>query len=196
VARLARDRLELTAEMANWAGSGSGSPFQAGRLLLRWESSEIRRGGWLAGLGVAGASPGAPLALWPGAGTGHARTPLLRAHPLLDGGVLDGPAFGRRLIHVGIERQGRPRSVGPVRLGWAVFVDGAKPWDTLGPNGVPWLVDGGWGCAWAAWAAGVNCGWTWPGASWMGSRRCRWPGEFAESSVADRGVTVRPPPLA
>ena len=37
----------------------------------------------------------APFALWHGAGTGHGRSGLLRAHPLHAGGVLTGPVFGR-----------------------------------------------------------------------------------------------------
>ena len=53
--------------------------------------------------------------------------------------------FGRALAHGTIERQVWSRSLGPLRLGWAVFVDGAKPWDLGRPGRVPWQVDGGTG---------------------------------------------------
>jgi hypothetical protein len=33
--------------------------------------------------------------------------------------------------------------VKPVRLGWVMFVDVARPWDPLGPAPVPWQVDAG-----------------------------------------------------
>ena len=55
--------------------------------------------------GLAATSAAAPFDLWPGAGTGHVRTPLLRAHPLLDAGVVSGPVFGRRLAHGTVEYQ-------------------------------------------------------------------------------------------
>lgn len=139
--RGAQDRLGLKAEMAGWAGGSA--PFRAGSLLANWSPREPQRGGWFTRLGAQRVSSGAPLALWPGAGTGQARTPLLRTHPLLDGGVLKGRVFGRTLVHGGLEKQAWPWRVGPLRLGWAVFVDAAKPWDTLQSSRVPWQVDGG-----------------------------------------------------
>jgi hypothetical protein len=94
---------------------------------------------------VHGVSARAPLALWPGAGTGHARTPLLRAHPLLDGGILNGLVFGRTLVHGGLEWQCRPWAIGLLRVGAAAFIDTARPWHTLSGDDVPWQVDGGLG---------------------------------------------------
>jgi hypothetical protein len=38
----------------------------------------------------------------------------------------------------------------PLRVGWALFVDGARAWDTLGPARVPLQVDGGVGLRFAA----------------------------------------------
>jgi hypothetical protein len=141
--RSTRDRLTLGAELAGWRGLHGGAPFAAGGILARWRTEDIGRGGWRARAGVSRATANAPLSLWPGAGTGQGRATLLRAHPLLNGGVLDGRAFGRMLVHGGLEKQGWAWTVKPVRLGWALFVDGARPWDALGAARVPWQVDGG-----------------------------------------------------
>ena len=65
----------------------------------------------------------------------HARAPLLRAHPLLDNGVLNGEAFGRWLSHGTVEYQhpllaGR---VGAIRI--AAFADNARAWRLAGGGG-------------------------------------------------------------
>jgi hypothetical protein len=142
--RWARDRLALGAQVARWISLASGAPFGAGGLSLQWCSSGLEScGPWQGRLGMSSATSEAPLALWSGAGTGYGRAPLLRAHPLLDGGVVRGRVFGRTLVHGTIERQAWPWTLGPLRLGWAVFVDGAKPWDTGRAVRIPWQVDGG-----------------------------------------------------
>jgi hypothetical protein len=64
---------------------------------------------------------------------------------LLNGGVVQGRVFGRTLVHGTIERQAWPWTLGHLRLGWALFVDVAKPWDTGRAGRVPWQVDGGTG---------------------------------------------------
>jgi uncharacterized protein YvpB len=144
--RWARDRLALGAQMARWVSLASGAPFGAGGLSLKWCSSGIERcDAWQASLGISSATSEAPLALWSGAGTGYGRNALLRAHPLLDGGIVRGDAFGRTLAHGTIERQAWPWTLGPMRLGWSLFVDAAKPWDTLRTGRIPWQADGGMG---------------------------------------------------
>jgi hypothetical protein len=137
------DHLTLGVELAGWKSLDGGAPFAAGGVLAGWRSEDLGRGSWRARAGMSSATSRAPLALWPGAGTGPGRAPLLRAHPLLDGGVLNGRVFGRTLVHGGLERRGWAWSVKPLRLGWALFVDGARPWGRLGPTPVPWQVDGG-----------------------------------------------------
>jgi outer membrane translocation and assembly module TamA len=88
----------------------------------------------------------APLALWPGAGTGQGRSGLLRAHPLLDDGVLTGPAFGRKMAHGSLEHA---RPVGQVLghgLSIAGFVDAARAWHLLdGLDTSPLYIDAGFG---------------------------------------------------
>jgi hypothetical protein len=64
---------------------------------------------------------------------------------LLNEGVVQGRVFGRTLVHGTIEWQTWPWNLGPLRLGWALFVDGAKPWDTGRAGRIPWQVDGGTG---------------------------------------------------
>lgn len=141
--RSARDQLSLAATLAGWTSLDGGAPFAAGAVLARWGTPAPGRGGWRARAGVSRATDDAPLALWPGAGTGSGRAPLLRAHPLLDRGVIAGRAFGRTLVHGGVERQSRAWTIKPLRLGWATFADVARPWDAPGTEPVPWQVDAG-----------------------------------------------------
>lgn len=82
--------------------------------------------------GASAAGAGAPRSAWPGAGTGRARDVLLRAHPLLEDGVLTGPVFGRRLLHGGVEIGSPSTDLGPLGLSGALFLDGAAAWKRLG----------------------------------------------------------------
>lgn len=87
--------------------------------------------GWvfLADAGLERASSRAPLAIWPGAGEGRAREPLMRAHPLLDGGAIDltrRSVFGKGLVDTHAEMQRWIRSASPVRVGIAAFTDIAR----------------------------------------------------------------------
>src|SRR3954454_11641829 len=82
-------------------------------------------------IGVAGAqfaSTSAPSFIWPGADTGHARDVLLRAHPLLDDGVIEGGVFGRRIGFGSVEAQRwlPPVWHGLLRIAPAVFLDTAR----------------------------------------------------------------------
>lgn len=92
------------------------------------------------------ASDEAPLALWPGAGTGRARVPLLRAHPLLKDGRIAGPVFGRSLVYAGPESAAWLGGLGPLRVGVAGFVDAAVAADRADEwSGKPAHVDIGTG---------------------------------------------------
>jgi hypothetical protein len=125
--RLAGDRLSLGIDAGAWTPAGSGRRFARGGVSAAWRSSaEAGRWQWLASAGVTATSAEAPLDLWPGAGTGHARTPLLRAHPLLDRGIIAGEVFGRRLSHGTVEYH-RPLIVSPVgAIRLALFADTAR----------------------------------------------------------------------
>jgi len=123
------DRAALDLHATNWIGAGSSDGFQAAGIRLRLHSSAEPRG-WVA-LGTAGVdrmSDGAPFQLWPGAGDGHARAPLLRAHPLLEDGViaLGSSVFGRSLAYGTVEAQRWFDKPMLARLGVAGFADVAR----------------------------------------------------------------------
>lgn len=131
--RFAGDRLSVGVDAAAWVPLGSAERFVRGGVSSAWRSSrDARRTSWSIWAGLIAASAEAPFDLWPGAGTGHARAPLLRAHPLLDGGVIGGPVFGRRLAHGTVEYQRAllTTPAGSIRV--AVFADTARAWRRIG----------------------------------------------------------------
>jgi hypothetical protein len=143
--RLTDDRVSIRVDSATWAPIGSGRRFAASGLSSAWRSRRDGTGPtWLVFTGLAATSVAAPLDLWPGAGTGNARMPLLRAHPLLDNGVISGPVFGRRLAHGTVEYQ-RPiltSLTGAVQV--AAFADTARAWSrTRGDDRPSWHTDVG-----------------------------------------------------
>ena len=83
---------------------------------------------WLAGTGYQLTTTSSPASLWPGADTGHARNVLLRAHPLLDDGVIEGGVFGRRVAFASGELQHwiQPKRLRLLRVAPAVFIDLAR----------------------------------------------------------------------
>jgi len=103
------DRASIEVHANDWIPAGGSEGFQSagGRLHIR--SSAAPRG-WVA-LATAGAdrvTAAAPLGLWPGAGDGQTRAPLLRAHPLTENGVIalgSASAFGRSLVYGSTEAQ-------------------------------------------------------------------------------------------
>ena len=133
--RVAGDRVSLGLDTAAWVPVASGDRFAQIAASSAWRSAaDGRTAAWLAVAGIATASAAAPLDLWAGAGTGHGRTPLLRAHPLLDHGVLDGPTFGRRLLHGTIEYQRPLPAPAGVPLRLAAFADTASAWRRMAEN--------------------------------------------------------------
>ena len=121
------DRLSVHAGVEGW--NGGGGSFAAADARVQWRSRPQNTGSVLvAGGGYQGATSTAPASLWPGADTGHARPVLLRAHPLLEDGVIEGGVFGRRVSFASIEAQRwlKPIAQGLLRLAPAVFVDVAR----------------------------------------------------------------------
>jgi hypothetical protein len=124
--RLADDRVSIAVDGAAWTPIGSGSRFGRAGLASAWRSTrQPDRASWTIVAGLEAASVAAPFDVWPGAGTGHARVPLLRAHPLLDHGVVRGPVFGRQVAHGTIEYQHPIRPLLGGALGVALFADTA-----------------------------------------------------------------------
>jgi hypothetical protein len=73
----------------------------------------------------------APLALWPGAGTGQGRSGLLRAHPLVSDGMVTGPVLGRGLARTSLEHSRPLVRALRGRVSIAGFVDAARAWHRL-----------------------------------------------------------------
>jgi hypothetical protein len=114
----------VTLDFDTWPGAEG---FGRGDATMRWSSSRERRGTLVdlrAGLQFLGEH--APLDLWAAGDTGHARGPLLRAHPVLADGRLDVQRLGRRLQHAGLEVQRWRQGRGPISLGFAGFLDLAR----------------------------------------------------------------------
>jgi hypothetical protein len=125
--RFAGDRVSLGARLAGWTPSAAQPAFAAATIRASARNRPAGAGP-LVRLDVSYdiVTEGAPLALWPGAGTGLGRTPLLRAHPLLRDGVIEGSAFGRRLFRAGLEAQVSIASIGPLGVRGAAFVDSVR----------------------------------------------------------------------
>jgi hypothetical protein len=122
------DRFSAAAETRFWNHHGR-EWFASSE--LEWRSRVRHEGSVLLARAGAGlASEGTPLLSWSGAGAGHARDQLLRAHPLLHDGVIRDAVFGRGLVNGGVEwrRWGAPfKRV--LRVGPALFVDAARAYD-------------------------------------------------------------------
>lgn len=128
--RLFDDRLSLSVDGTQWWPVTNSSAFTSvgARAAVR-SSNELR--GWVTrgAIGVERVSDEAPLGLWPGAGEGHARASLLRAHPLLEDGIVGltgSTAFGRTLTFGGAEAQRWLERPALVRLALAGFADVAR----------------------------------------------------------------------
>ena len=131
--RLAGDRLSLGLEGGAWAPLGAGDRFTRAGVSAAWRSTrESGASSWSLAAGFQGASVRAPLDLWPGAGTGDARAPLLRAHSLLTSGVISSPVFGRRLAHGTAEYQRRLLTTPIGSLAAAGFADIGTAWKPIG----------------------------------------------------------------
>jgi hypothetical protein len=151
--RLGGDRLALRVHGSIFAGAFAAATLGAGaswRSAVRHERTVL-----LVEAGIESASADAPRALWSGAGTGHARGPLLRAHPLLDDGRITGEVFGRRVQHARADvRRWLQPAMKVVRVAPAVFVDVARASHRL-QSGAVWHADAGVGVRIAVPGSGV-----------------------------------------
>lgn len=142
--RLFDDRLAITGSIDRWSGLQNTPGFAAGSGLATFRSRREPRGLVLAALARGDVASGdAPLALWSGAGDGRARPGLLRAHRMLDEGIIDAPVFGRRSASTNIELQ-RWFPTQLAAVGLAGFLDGGVASRRLpGAMREPYLVDAG-----------------------------------------------------
>jgi predicted double-glycine peptidase len=130
--RRAGDRVSIGFDLAAWLPIGSGRRVARSGVGTAWRSTrDSGRGIWLVSANLAATSAAAPFDLWPGAGNDGARTPLLRAHPLLERGTITGEVLGRWLAHGVVEYQ-HPvvaAAAGAIRV--AGFADIARAWRLL-----------------------------------------------------------------
>jgi hypothetical protein len=124
------DRLALAGDATTWIPADGGRAFSAsGIRLVARSASDARAWIYEGTIGGDRVTDAAPLALWPGAGEGRARRTLLRAHPLLDEGVIDlgaQSAFGRSIVYGNGEAQRRLAFSRSVGIAVATFVDIAR----------------------------------------------------------------------
>jgi hypothetical protein len=143
--RLATDRVSVAGASTSWSPAGEGLPFHAGTVRATARSAVEPAG--FAVLGQIRAdfvSAQAPFAIWSGAGEGRARPGLLRAHPLLHDGVIDGPVFGRQTQSATLELQRWFKRPELPRVGVAVFADSAHASHRLDAgSGRPFQLDVG-----------------------------------------------------
>lgn len=140
--RLHGDRMAIGGELAGWAAPGGPRFARSALSLAARTHTRSKRAGVQLTAGLSQVTPGAPFDLWAGAGLGRARAPLLRAHPLLEGGVVAGPVFGRRLAHATIEYQQPVATMAGGAFGVALFTDTARAWQRTTP-GAAWHSDAG-----------------------------------------------------
>ena len=124
------DHSALRAQARVWPGPGIATL----DLGARWRWRRDRTDRVLTALNASLAGGDAPRVLWAGAGTGHGRALLLRAHPLLDDGVIDAGGIGRRVVHGTLEVRHPVGRRGPITLGLAAFADAAAVWRGDGPR--------------------------------------------------------------
>ena len=130
------ERVVAGINVAGWTGLDGGQAFARWTLFSAWRSSKPRPGlTWTARGAVEAVTPRAPLTLWPGAGLGHVSRVLLRAHPLLDEGVITRARLGRQLVGVTIEAEHTWRQMGPLRLRVVGFADSARAWRSASREG-------------------------------------------------------------
>ncbi|MEX2273193.1 MAG: C39 family peptidase [Vicinamibacterales bacterium] len=88
----------------------------------------------------------APLFLLPGAGDGHTRRPLLRAHPLIRDGAIgagDGRIIGQRLIHGTVEWSRPVLRMPLASIDAALFTDAARAWRLIDGRASDGQIDAG-----------------------------------------------------
>jgi hypothetical protein len=142
------DRLSADAHATTWIPASEGAGFSVVSARARLQpSKELRAWAYDAVIGLEHVTDAAPMTLWAGAGDGHARQPLLRAHPLLADGIIDvtRAAFGRTMTYGTSEVQRWFERSAPARVGIAAFVDVARASQPVMPGPGIWHADVGLG---------------------------------------------------
>jgi len=121
------ERFSTSGQATAWLPTSGQSAFAKVALRVAFNSRQLSSGWtYIADIGAEHATAAAPLGVWPGAGDGYIRVPLLRAHPLLEDGVVQLGAdsvFGRTVSYANVEAQRWLVSSSLVRVGIAGFTD-------------------------------------------------------------------------
>ena len=149
-ARALGDRFAVILTAGRWSGSGERASFTNGELVATVRSTTKQDVPLLTTLvGVARAADTAPLAIWPGAGSGEGRNALLRAHPLRRDSIITGEAFGRELVFTTTEYE-YPFHTRVGTVGVVGFIDAVRASRRLDPASSPVHVDVGTGVRFGA----------------------------------------------
>jgi hypothetical protein len=141
--RWVNDRIALSGTFQHGVSLSNSGRYQAGSVHASMRIPAPRGFVQLAEVHAEAVSERAPMSLWPGSGEGQGRPNLLRAHPLLKNGVIDGPAFGQRLLSLTLESQRWFKTPAFLPAGIAVFSDLARAWRRLDETPQPFQVDMG-----------------------------------------------------
>lgn len=124
--RLLNDRLAVRAEATVAPAIGRGDGFGTTALSSAWRVGLPRGFSFIGRTNLQSVTARTPMVYWPGGDTGHARSALLRAHPLLRDGAIAASGLGRAMAHSTAELQRDLAGFPLARVGWAIFVDAAR----------------------------------------------------------------------
>ena len=120
-------------DASNWMGEDG---FGLVAVSARWRSSDANRGRvFIVRGGGAAATQSTPADLWFAGDTGSVRPVPLRAHPVVDDGMLESDRLGRRIAHISGEVRQWWAVKSIVQVGAAVFTDAAHIESRAEPGG-------------------------------------------------------------
>lgn len=121
------DRAAVIVSAASWLPAGDGRRFMSGGVSLAARSTvDAAHSSWSGAIEFQRVGAASPLALWAGAGTGPGRNAFLRAHDLLERGVITGSVLGRELVNGTLEYSRPLRTIRTAAVSLAGFVDAAR----------------------------------------------------------------------
>ena len=123
------DHVSTLVSAGYWTPTRGDRGFATGLAQVAWRSAITASAAtWLARGGVMLASAAAPLTVWPVAGSGESRGPLLRGHELHHDGIIVSDVFGRRLGFASLEYQHPVYSRRGATAAVAAFADAGRSW--------------------------------------------------------------------